>query len=36
MKAVYEPPMLMDCGSFADETKGVVGTIHEAIGYFYG
>jgi hypothetical protein len=36
MAAVYEPPMLVDCGAFADQTHGAVGVVHEVTGYFYG
>lgn len=32
----YIPPAVVEVGKFADLTRGVIGSRHEAIGYFFG
>ncbi|MCS4274930.1 hypothetical protein M2390_000088 [Mycetocola sp. BIGb0189] len=32
----YEAPLVVEIGEFADITRGVIGSRHEAIGYFFG
>jgi hypothetical protein len=35
MKQAYEPPALVECGTFRELTHGVVGVVHEVTGYFF-
>lgn len=35
MKLKYEAPTLQICGDFAEQTRGVIGGVHEVTGYFF-
>lgn len=35
MKLEYQPPIMISCGSFAEQTRGVIGGVHEVTGYFF-